>query len=54
MLFQLVFDVGQRELGAVDRDVQLGEQPRQCADVVFVAVRQHDGAHVLAVLDADR
>ncbi len=51
VLFQLAFDIGQRELGAVDRHVQLGQHPRQRADVVFVAVRQHDGAHVLAVLE---
>ena len=51
VLFQLAFDIGQRELGGVDRDVQLRQHPRQRADVVFVTVRQHDGAHVLAVLD---
>ena len=50
MLFELAFDVGERELGAVDRDVELGEDPRQAADVVLVAVRQDDGANLVAVL----
>ena len=54
VLFQLVFHVGQRELGALDRHVQFGQHPGQRADVVFVAVGQNDAAHLLAVLDADR
>ena len=54
VLFQLAFDVSQRELGAVHRHVQLRQNPRQRADVVFVPVGQHDGAHMLAILDADR
>ena len=51
MLFQLAFHIGQRELGAVDRDVELRQQPGQRADVVFVPVGQHHGAHMLAILD---
>jgi hypothetical protein len=51
VLFQLAFDVGQRELGRVDRHVEFGKNPGQCADVVFVAVRQDDAANVLAILD---
>ena len=51
VLFQLALDVGQREFGGVDGDVQLRQQPGQRADVVFVAVRQHHGAHMLAVLE---
>src|ERR1700728_1581903 len=35
---ELAFDVGQGELGAVNRDLELGENPRQAADMVFVAV----------------
>ena len=50
VFFELAFHVGQRELGAADRNVQLGQNPGQRADVVFVAVRQHDRPHVLAIL----
>jgi len=51
VLVELVFDVGERELRAVDRDVEFREDPRQGADVVFVAVREDDAADALAVLD---
>ncbi len=51
VLFELALDVSQRELGAIDRHVQLGENPRQSADVVLVPVRQNDAAHALLVLD---
>ena len=51
VLFELAFDVGEGELGAVDGDVELGEDPGQAADVVFVAVGEDDGADVVAVLD---
>ena len=51
VLVELVFDVGQRELGALDGDVEFGEKPGQRADVVFVAVGENDGADALAVLD---
>ena len=51
VLFQLVVYVGQRELGAVDGNLQLVQDPRQPADVVLVPVRQHDAAHVLLVLN---
>jgi hypothetical protein len=44
VLFELAFDVGEGELGAVDGDVELGEDPGQAADVVFVAVGEDDGA----------
>ena len=40
---ELAFDVSESELGAVDRDVELGEDPRETADVVFVAVGEDDG-----------
>jgi hypothetical protein len=42
VLFELAFDVGEGELGAVDGDVELGEDPGQAADVVFVAVGEDD------------
>ena len=51
VLVQLVFDIGQREFGAPDRHIQFGKNPRQRANVVFVAVGQNDAAHPLAVLD---
>ena len=47
VLVELVFHVGQRELGAPDRHVQFGENPGQSADVIFVAVSQNDAAHLL-------
>ncbi len=51
VLFQLVFHVGQRELGGIHRNLQLVQDPGQSADVVLVAVRQHDGANVPLVLN---
>ena len=54
VLFQLPLNIGQREFSAVNRDVQLRQDPRQRPDVVLVAVRQHDGAHVLAVLQSSK
>ncbi len=51
MLFQLAFHVGQRELGGVHRNLELAQDPRQAADVVLVPVRQHNGAHMLLVLN---
>ena len=49
VLVELVFDVGERELGAPDGDVEFGEHPGQRADVVFVAVGEDDSANALAV-----
>ena len=53
MLVELAFDVGEGELGAVDGDVELGEDPGQAADVVFVAVGEDDGADLFAVFERD-
>ncbi len=50
MLFQLAFHIGQREFGAVNRNVQFGKYPRQRADMVLVSVGEDDGADMLAVL----
>ena len=50
VLFELAFDVGQRELGGVDGNLELAEDPGQSADVVFVAMGEDDGADVLPVL----
>ncbi len=54
VLVEFVFDVGERELGAPDGDFEFGEHPGERADVVFVAVREDDSAHALAVLDEIR
>jgi|GEM_PF-4372596 len=51
MLFELAFDVGEGELGAVDGDVEVGEDPGEAADVVLVAVGEDDAADFGAVLD---
>src|SRR5664279_686563 len=51
MLFQFAFHIGQGEFGAVDRDVQLGEEPGQRSDVIFVAVGENNGAYMGAILD---
>ncbi len=50
VLFQALAHQRQRELRAVDRHVQIAQNIRQRADVIFVPVRQHDGAHHVAVL----
>ncbi len=50
VLFEAALDQGQREGGAVDRDVHLRQQERDAADVVFVAVGENQAADVLAIL----
>ena len=54
VLVELVFDVGERELGAPDGHVQFGEKPGQGADVILVAVGEDDAAHALAIFDEIR
>ncbi len=51
VLFEFAFDVGQREFGGVDGNLELAENPGQAADVVLVAVGEDDGADVLLVLN---
>ncbi len=51
VLVEFVLHIGQRELRAPHRHVEFGENPGQCADVIFVAVREDDSANPLAVLD---
>ena len=51
VLFELALDVGQGELGGVDGDLELGEDPGQAADVVLVAVGEDDGADVCLVFN---
>src|SRR5579885_877860 len=50
VLVELVFHIGKRELGAPDGNIEFGKHPGQRADVVFVAMGEHDAAHALAVL----
>ncbi len=54
VLFELAFDIGQRELRGVDGYIELAQQPGQAADVVFVPVREDDAADAGAVLDEIR
>jgi len=51
MLFELAFNVGEGELGAVDRDIEVGEDPGEAADVVLMPVGEDDAADFRAVLD---
>ncbi len=44
------FDQRQGKTGAVDGNVQVAKNVRKRADMIFVAVGEHDGANVLAVL----
>ncbi len=50
VLFELAFDVGQREFGGIDGNLELAEDPGKSADVVFVAMGKDDGADVFPVL----
>ena len=49
VFFQLAFDIGQGELGRVDRHFQFTQDPWQPTDVVLVTMGQDDGANMLAV-----
>src|ERR1700681_5107672 len=51
---ELIFYVSQRELGRPNRNIQFAENPRQSADVIFVAVRQDDAAHMFAIFEQIR
>jgi hypothetical protein len=51
VLVELALNVGEGELGAVDGNVQFGEDPRKTADVVLVAMREDDGADEGTVFD---
>src|ERR1017187_770914 len=54
VLLQPAFHQRQRERRSVNRDVDLGEKIGHRPDVVFVAMRQHDGADELLVLLEER
>ena len=49
MFVELIFDVGQCELGSPNGNVQFTENPGQAADVIFVAVGKDDAPHMLAI-----
>ena len=51
MLFEVALDVGQRELGGVDRNLDLAQDPGQAADVVHVPVGEDDGADMRFVFN---
>jgi hypothetical protein len=52
VLVELRLDQSEREAGRVDGDrAEVAEQVGQRADVVLVAVREHDGADALPPLD---
>ncbi len=49
VLFQFAFNVGERELGTIHGNIELGQDPRQCANVILVPVRQNQSADVFTV-----
>src|SRR5437870_1300774 len=49
MLFELVFHIGEGEFCSPDRDLEFRQDPGKGADVVFVAMGEHDGANPLAI-----
>ena len=51
VLLKFVFHVGQRELRAPHRHVELGQNPWERADMILVAVSENDPLHPLTVLD---
>ena len=51
MLFEFALDVGEREFGAVDRNVQLGKDRGQSANVIFMTMREDDGTNMITVLE---
>ena len=46
VLFQLLPHQRQRELRPVNRHIEIAQNVGNCADVIFVAVRQHDRANL--------
>ncbi len=51
VLFQFVFHVGEGELGGIDGHVELGDQPWDAADVVFMPVGEQNAANLVAVFN---
>src|SRR6202021_1484408 len=54
MFVELVFNIGQRELCAPDRNIQFAENPRKRSDMVFMSVCEHDAAHILTIFQQVR
>ena len=54
VFFELLFHVCECEFRSVNRNIQLGKNPRQPADVVLVRMGEKYPANVLAVLDQVR
>ena len=51
VLFQLAFHQGERELRAINRNIQLGEDPRESTNVIFVAMGKQNGANFVAIFE---
>src|SRR3954454_13207454 len=51
MFFQLAFYERERELSAINWNVQLGQDPGQSADVVLVPMGEENGANFIAILE---
>src|SRR5580692_5818644 len=51
VLFQFVFQQGKSEFGAPYRYIEFGENPRQSANLILVAMGENDSAHPLPVFD---
>ena len=51
VLFQFVFHVGKGELRAINRHVQLGDQPWDAANVVLMPVGEQNAADLFAVFN---
>ena len=51
VLLEAALEDAERQARAVDRHIDFLEDVRQCADVILVAVRQHDGLDLILVLD---
>ena len=54
VFFEAPLHQRQRESGAVNRHVEFGQEERHRADMILVAVRQQQRAHVLAVFFEER
>ena len=51
MLFELALYIGQSKFCSIDRDVEVGEDPREAADVILMPVRKNNPADFRSVLD---
>ena len=53
VVVQFPFDQFEGERAAVDGDVQVRQYKRQCSDVIFVPVREHDRFHLFTVVQQE-